>query len=147
MAQEIKNTFLKAKMNKDLDDRVIPNGEYRDALNVSVGKSEADNVGSLENILGNVLLGQTYLGDGYEIIGFLEDSTNDKIYTFVTNYTDINPDSPTDAPPSSEHYIYVYDAATDADIDSGKKAAGFEDLDGDGNELIDDAIITDEEEQ
>ena len=40
-----------------------------------------------------------------------------------------------------------YDAATDADIDSGKKAAGFEDLDGDGNELIDDAIITDEEEQ
>ena len=114
MAQEIKNTFLKAKMNKDLDDRVIPNGEYRDALNVSVGKSEADNVGSLENILGNILLGQTNLGDGYEIIGFLEDSTNDKIYTFVTNYTDPNPDSPTDAPSSSEHYIYVYDAATDA---------------------------------
>ena len=51
MAQEIKNTFLKAKMNKDLDDRIIPNGEYRDALNVSVGKSEADNVGSLENML------------------------------------------------------------------------------------------------
>lgn len=39
-----------------------------------------------------------------------------------------------------------YDAATDAAIDSGKKAAGFEDLDGDGNELIDDAIVTDEEE-
>ena len=114
MAQEIKNTFLKAKMNKDLDDRIIPNGEYRDALNVSVGKSESDNVGSLENILGNVLLGQTNLGDGYEIIGSLEDSSNDKIYTFVTNYTDPNPDSPTDAPPSSEHYIYVYDAANDA---------------------------------
>ena len=31
MAQEIKNTFLKSKMNKDLDDRILPNGEYRDA--------------------------------------------------------------------------------------------------------------------
>jgi len=36
-----------------------------------------------------------------------------------------------------------YDAATDAAIDSGAKAAGFDDLDGDGNELIDDAIISD----
>ena len=39
-----------------------------------------------------------------------------------------------------------YDAATDATIDSGAKAAGFEDLDGDGNELIDDAIISEEDE-
>ena len=39
-----------------------------------------------------------------------------------------------------------YDSATDAAIDTGKKAAGFEDLDGDGNELIDDAIVADEEE-
>jgi hypothetical protein len=28
---EAKNTFLKSKMNKDLDDRILPNGEYRDA--------------------------------------------------------------------------------------------------------------------
>ena len=26
MAQEIKNTFLKSKMNKDLDDRILPIG-------------------------------------------------------------------------------------------------------------------------
>lgn len=38
-----------------------------------------------------------------------------------------------------------YDAATDAALDSGAKAAGFEDLDGDGNELIDDAIVSDED--
>ena len=37
-----------------------------------------------------------------------------------------------------------YDAAIDATIDSTSKAAGFEDLDGDGNELIDDAIISEE---
>lgn len=38
-----------------------------------------------------------------------------------------------------------YNAATDADLDMGKKAAGFEDLDGDGNELIDDAIVSDDD--
>ena len=37
---EIKNTFLKSKMNKDLDARIIPNGEYRDAKNISVSTSE-----------------------------------------------------------------------------------------------------------
>jgi hypothetical protein len=114
MAQEIKNTFLKAKMNKDLDDRIIPNGEYRDALNVSVGKSEADNVGSLENMLGNKLLTQTDIGLGYEIIGSLVDSTNDKIYMFVTNYTDPDPQAPTDAPSTSLHHIYMYDTVNDA---------------------------------
>ena len=50
---EIKNTFLKSKMNKDLDSRLIPNGEYRDAQNLSVSQSEGADVGSLENILGN----------------------------------------------------------------------------------------------
>ena len=50
---EIKNSFLRSKMNQDLDDRLIPNGEYRSAENISVGKSEADDIGALENIKGN----------------------------------------------------------------------------------------------
>ena len=50
---EIKNSFLRSKMNKDLDDRLIPNGEYRDAQNISVGKSEDDDIGALETVLGN----------------------------------------------------------------------------------------------
>ena len=54
---EIKNSFLRSKMNKDLDDRLIPNGEYRDAQNISVGKSEEDDIGSLEPILGNAIDG------------------------------------------------------------------------------------------
>ena len=37
---EIKNSFLKSKMNKDLDDRILTNGEYRDANNISVGRSD-----------------------------------------------------------------------------------------------------------
>ena len=52
---EVKNSFLKSKMNKDLDARLLPNGEYRDALNVSISKSENANVGALENVEGNNL--------------------------------------------------------------------------------------------
>ena len=50
---EIKNSFIGSKMNKDLDERLIPNNEYRDALNVAVSRSEGSDVGSLEAILGN----------------------------------------------------------------------------------------------
>ena len=53
MAQA-RNNFVRSKMNKDLDARLVPGGEYRDAQNVQVSKSEGGaNVGSLENVLGN----------------------------------------------------------------------------------------------
>ena len=51
---EIKNTFLKGRMNKDLDERLIPNGEYRDALNITVSTSEDSDVGAAQTLLGNV---------------------------------------------------------------------------------------------
>jgi len=37
---EVKNAFIKSKMNKDLDARLIPSGEYRNAVNVQVSKSK-----------------------------------------------------------------------------------------------------------
>ena len=37
---EAKRVFIKAKMNKDLEKRLIKNGEYLDARNVSVDDSE-----------------------------------------------------------------------------------------------------------
>ena len=52
---EAKNTFLKSKMNKDLDDRLLPSGEYRNAINAQVSKSEGSDVGALENVSGNEL--------------------------------------------------------------------------------------------
>ena len=92
---EIKNSFLKSKMNKDLDDRLIPNGEYRDAQNISVGKSEDSDIGALENVLGNKLISATSLGiAGLEIIGHFEDDNNNIIYLFLTNNT--------------QHFIYEY---------------------------------------
>ena len=47
------STFIKSKMNKDTDSRILPSGEYRDAQNVSISKSEGADVGALENIRGN----------------------------------------------------------------------------------------------
>ena len=40
---ELKRNFLKGRMNKDLDERLVPNGEYRDALNVEIASSEGSN--------------------------------------------------------------------------------------------------------
>ena len=112
MAQEIKNTFLKSKMNKDLDDRILPNGEYRDARNISVGRSEDNNVGALENIIGNDLVTGTDIGAGLTVIGILNDNSNDKLFLFLTDYTDADPDNPTNAPSTSKHYIYSYNSVT-----------------------------------
>ena len=108
MAQEIKNTFLKSKMNKDLDDRILPNGEYRDARNISVGRSEDNDVGALENIIGNNLVASTDIGSGLTIIGIHKNNSTDEIFIFLTNYTDPLPLTPTNAPSGSLHYIYVY---------------------------------------
>jgi len=87
---EAKNTFLKAKMNQDLDDRLLPNGEYRTAQNILVGKSEEDSVGAIENIKGNAVIPSTELVPPYSsdtvIIGYYMDSTNDRIYTFITDH-------------------------------------------------------------
>ena len=108
MAQEIKNTFLKSKMNKDLDDRILPNGEYRDARNISVGRSEDNDVGALENIIGNNLVTGTDIGNGLTIIGIEADNSADRLFVFLTDYTDPNPLNPTSATSTSKHYIYSY---------------------------------------
>ena len=110
---EIKNTFLKSKMNKDLDARILPNGEYRDAQNISISRSEGSDVGALENVLGNTKLTDLkteigYLEDskaaalyavagdivlsGLEVIGYYIDTSNDTIFLFLTDYIDSSND-------------------------------------------------------
>ena len=86
---EIKNTFLKSKMNKDLDSRIIGNGEYRDAQNASVSASEDASVGSLENIRGNKILSSFGITDvNIEVIGQYSDTANNRMFFFLTDYTD-----------------------------------------------------------
>ena len=42
---EMKRNFTGGKMNKDLDTRLVPPGQYRDAMNIQVSTSEGSNVG------------------------------------------------------------------------------------------------------
>ena len=88
MAQA-RNTFIKSKLNKDLDARLVPQGEYRDAVNIQVNKSEGDSVGSLENVLGNYpvlnIATMPGLASGLECIGQQVDESNGYVYLFLTN--------------------------------------------------------------
>ena len=83
-----KNTFLKSKMNKDIDARILPNNEYRNAVNVQVNKSESANVGSLENVRGNVSVANIATHTGIanlKCIGTLQDESTSISYLFFTD--------------------------------------------------------------
>ena len=81
---ELKHTFTSGRMNKDLDDRLVPNGEYIDALNIQVSSSEGSDVGAIENILGNEQLSDLQLNNA-KTLGSISDSKNNKIYWIVTS--------------------------------------------------------------
>ena len=66
---ETRNVFIKSKMDKDLDERLLPQGVYRDGRNISVSKSEGPDEGVVENILGNSLYSNFNFGVNVEIIG------------------------------------------------------------------------------
>ncbi len=82
---EIKNTFLQGKMNKDLDERLIPNGQYRNALNVEVSTSEGSDVGTVKNILGNQRV-EVLVGSNFKCVGSIADEKNNKLYWFISKY-------------------------------------------------------------
>ena len=99
---ELKHHFRSGKMNKDLDERLVPNGEYRDAQNIEISTSEGDDVGTIQNVLGTTLIkGKTYNAQTGEItadwpsadfgltnpvcIGTKLNNENDKIYWFITS--------------------------------------------------------------
>ena len=81
---EIKNSFTSGKMNKDLDERLVPTGEYRDAMNVQVSTSEGSDVGAIENILGNELVSFDPLVDnGSTCVGSIADEAKNALYYLV----------------------------------------------------------------
>jgi hypothetical protein len=104
MAQT-KNTFLKGKMNQDLDSRIVPVGEYREAINLLVSRSEGSTVGEFENVLGNTSIIDT--GNTKSIIGYAADDTNNIIYLFATDWDDVSGN--TRAPSTKNCGIYKYD--------------------------------------
>jgi hypothetical protein len=122
---EVKNSFLKSKMNKDLDSRLLPNGEYRDAVNVQVIKSEGDDVGALENVLGNQSVGDfvRYIEsniDDVELngdlisVGYFVDQTNSDVYLFFTDYPNHNVD--TKYKPEANNFIIRWSSPTDINV-------------------------------
>jgi len=52
----INRNFTAGRMNKVVDERLIPNGEYIDALNIRMGSTELSEVGVIENSKGNTVL-------------------------------------------------------------------------------------------
>ena len=109
MAQ-ISNNFLKGKMNKDLDARLLQNGEYRNAINAQVSKSEGANVGALENVLGNILVQDFKVLTGVndlKSIGYLTEEINNTIYIFLTNNTIAQYDT------NAKNFIISYNSLQD----------------------------------
>ena len=81
---ESKNTFRGGKMNKDMDERLMSNGEYRDAHNIEVSTSEGANVGAAQVIKGNTATGLLARSLG-KTIGHVVDEKTDKIL-FLRTY-------------------------------------------------------------
>ena len=91
---EIKHQFTGGKMNKDLDERLVPNGEYRDAMNIQVSTSEDSEAGTIQNILGNSLVpGQEFINSDAYCVGSIADEKNDKLYYFIDNSIEIMPNT------------------------------------------------------
>ena len=80
--------FTAGKMNKTFDERVVPNGEYIDAMNVRMGSTENSEFGVIENTKGNISLTTlkfqgTPLSVDAKCIGAYEDGSMETIYWFV----------------------------------------------------------------
>ena len=84
---KIQNLFTSGKMNKDLDERLLPQGEYRDALNVKVANSNGSDVGAIENALSNEVKSSLSLGSNAVCVGALSDDEDRVIYWFVKSDT------------------------------------------------------------
>jgi len=88
--KEQRSTFIKGKMNKSVDERLLPTGEYVEAINARLGSTEESEIGSLENSKGNEKLTTiidpstgSALSAQAVCIGAYSDVNNNKIYFFI----------------------------------------------------------------
>ena len=94
MAQS-RTDFIAGKMNKTVDERLVPQGEYVDALNVRLGSTEGTEIGAVENSKGNTLLtdvqyGGSTLSPAARTIGVYEDGVNETLYWFINDPSNAN---------------------------------------------------------
>ena len=86
---ELKKNFLKGKMNKDFDERLVPNGEYRDALNVEILSSEGSNAGAVQTLRGNKIVDHINFSSNATSVGCVADEENNLFYSFIANTYDL----------------------------------------------------------
>ena len=148
---EIKNTFLKGRMNKDLDERLIPNGEYRDAMNIQISTSEGSDVGTVQNILGNIKQYATQSGDTSVIpdnckcVGAIANERTNKLYWFIKkefnpledNFEAIIEYTPAD----SENNAYITPVFIDTKIGTADAVLKFPERIITGINVIDDLLF------
>ena len=79
---EIKNTFTQGKMNKDLDERLLPVGQYRDAMNIEISTSEGSDVGTVQTILGNTIVDGLVTED-FNCVGSVSNEKTNSLYWFI----------------------------------------------------------------
>ena len=89
MANLVRN-FIKGRMNKSVDERLVPDGEYIDAQNIRMGSTEDSEIGTVENTKGNTQLTTlvypptgTALSAQATCIGAYSDGANETMYWFV----------------------------------------------------------------
>jgi len=85
---KISRNFTAGRMNKTLDERVVPQGEYIDALNIRMGSTEQSEIGVVENTKGNTSLTALQfngvpLSNQARTIGSIADGEQEIIYWFV----------------------------------------------------------------
>ena len=105
---EIKKQFTGGKMNKDLDERLVPNGEYRHAMNIQVSTSEGSDVGTIQNVLGNSKgCNALFSSPNSFTVGSISDEKNDTLYWLVSGDS-MQPD-PNYSFSSSLQQAFAYD--------------------------------------
>ena len=85
---KISRNFTEGKMNKVLDERIVPQGQYIDALNIRMGSTEQAEVGVVENSKGNTLLTALQfegvpLSIEAKTIGAIANGEKETVYWFV----------------------------------------------------------------
>lgn len=83
MAIENKN-FI-GGLNSDDEDRLLPNGDYRFALNIRASMSDNSNQGSIENTKGNSVVNIKLPEGTNRVIGSLDDITSNRVFYFLFN--------------------------------------------------------------
>lgn len=85
----ITRNFIAGRMNKVVDERLVPDGEYIDALNIRMGSTENSEIGVIENSKGNSKLTTvkyidgTILSASARCIGTITDSSKEAVYWFI----------------------------------------------------------------